>query len=46
MDKHSWLNDFPIKGRTNYPLLFNRTYQEKEAYNALIELGSSNKINH
>ena len=46
MDKHSWLNDFPIKGRTNYPLLFNRTFQEKEAYNALIELGSSNKINH
>ena len=46
MDKHSWLNDFPIKGRTNYPLLFNRTYQEKEAYKALIELGSSNKINH
>ena len=46
MDKHSWLNDFPIKGRTNYPLLFNRTYQEKEAYKALIELGSSNNINH
>ena len=46
MDKHSWLNDFPIKGRTNYPLLFNRTFQEKEAYKALIELGSSNKINH
>ena len=46
MDKHSWLNDFPIKGRTNYPLLFNRTYQEKDAYKALIELGSSNKINH
>ena len=46
MDKHSWLNDFPIKGRTNYPLLFNRTFQEKEAYKALIELGSSNNINH
>ena len=46
MDKHSWLNDFPIKGRTNYPLLFNRTYQEKEAYKALIELVSTNKINH
>ena len=45
MDKHSWLNDFPIKGRTNYPLLFNRTYQEKEAYKALIELGSANNIN-
>jgi endo-1,4-beta-xylanase len=46
MDKHSWLNDFPIKGRTNYPLLFNRNFQEKKAYKALIELGSTNNINH
>ena len=46
MDKHSWLNDFPIKGRTNYPLLFDRNYQAKEAYKSLIILGSSNKINH
>ena len=38
MDKHSWLNDWPIKGRTNYPLLFNRKYQAKEAHQALIEL--------
>ncbi|MDA9067721.1 endo-1,4-beta-xylanase [Flavobacteriaceae bacterium] len=46
MDKHSWLNDFPIKGRTNYPLLFDRNYQAKEAHKSLIILGSSNKINH
>ncbi|MDA9572974.1 endo-1,4-beta-xylanase [Flavobacteriaceae bacterium] len=45
-DKHSWLNDFPIKGRTNYPLLFDRNYQAKEAHKSLIILGSSNKINH
>jgi endo-1,4-beta-xylanase len=38
MDKHSWLNDWPIKGRTNYPLLFNRKYQAKKAHQALIEL--------
>ncbi|MDC1492454.1 endo-1,4-beta-xylanase [Flavobacteriaceae bacterium] len=38
MDKHSWLNDWPIKGRTNYPLLFDRKYQAKEAHQALIEL--------
>jgi endo-1,4-beta-xylanase len=41
MDKHSWLNDWPIKGRTNYPLLFDRNYQSKKAYDALIELVSS-----
>ena len=32
MDKHSWLNDWPIKGRTNYPLLFDRKYQAKDAH--------------
>ena len=38
MDKHSWLNDWPIKGRTNYPILFDRNYQPKKAYNKLINL--------
>ena len=42
MDKHSWLNDWPIKGRINYPLLFDRKYQAKKAHKALIELGSIN----
>jgi endo-1,4-beta-xylanase len=36
MDKHSWLNDWPIKGRTNYPLLFDRDYQPKVAYASLL----------
>ena len=45
MDKHSWLNDWPIKGRTNYPLLFDRKYQAKEAHKVLIKLGSINKTN-
>nr|AOE06280.1 endo-1,4-beta-xylanase, glycoside hydrolase family GH10 [uncultured bacterium] len=38
MDKHSWLNDWPIKGRTNYPLLFDRKYKPKTAYKRLLEL--------
>ena len=38
MDKHSWLNDWPIKGRTNYPLLFDRNYKPKTAYKRLLEL--------
>jgi endo-1,4-beta-xylanase len=28
-DAGSWLNDWPIPGRTNYPLLFDRNYQPK-----------------
>lgn len=36
-DGRSWLNDFPVIGRTNYPLLFDRELQKKEAYYAAIE---------
>jgi endo-1,4-beta-xylanase len=35
-DGHSWLNDFPTAGRTNHPLLFDRQYKPKPAFNSLI----------
>jgi endo-1,4-beta-xylanase len=37
-DGQSWLNGWPIKGRTNYPLLFDRNYQPKPAFDAVIAL--------
>jgi endo-1,4-beta-xylanase len=37
-DGQSWLNDWPIKGRTNYPLLFDKNLQPKKAYNSVIQL--------
>ena len=37
-DGVSWLNDWPIRGRTNYPLLFNRNYKPKRAYKSVISL--------
>jgi endo-1,4-beta-xylanase len=37
-DGHSWLNGFPIRGRTNYPLLFDRELKPKLAYKSVIEL--------
>ena len=39
-DKHSWLNNFPIRGRTNYPLLFDRNYQPKKAYKRILKIDS------
>ena len=37
-DGGSWLNGWPIKGRTNYPLLFDRQYKEKPVINEIIKL--------
>jgi endo-1,4-beta-xylanase len=36
-DGRSWLNDFPVKGRTNHPLLFDRQLRPKPAFDAVIE---------
>ncbi|WP_166384278.1 endo-1,4-beta-xylanase [Polaribacter sp. 11A2H] len=37
-DGNSWLNDWPIKGRTNYPLLFDRNNQPKDVYKNVISI--------
>jgi endo-1,4-beta-xylanase len=31
-DRHSWLDNFPVKGRKDYPLLFDRNHKPKKAY--------------
>ena len=33
-DGHSWLNDFPVRGRTNHALLFDRDLEAKPAFHA------------
>jgi endo-1,4-beta-xylanase len=38
-DGGSWLNYWPIRGRSNYPLLFDRECQPKPAFWALVNLG-------
>ena len=35
-DGGSWLNNWPVKGRTNYPLLFDRGGQPKPAFHAVV----------
>lgn len=41
-DGDSWLNNFPVRGRTDYPLLFDRQGNPKPAFFAVkdVELGS------
>ncbi|HEY5504203.1 MAG TPA: endo-1,4-beta-xylanase [Sedimentisphaerales bacterium] len=36
-DKTSWLNNWPIRGRTSYPLLFDRNYKPKPAFDAVVK---------
>ena len=36
-DGHSWLNNWPIRGRTAYPLLFDRQLRPKPAFDAVIK---------
>lgn len=37
-DGDSWKNNWPVPGRTNYPLLFDRAYQPKPAFHAIVDL--------
>jgi endo-1,4-beta-xylanase len=31
-DRHSWLDDFPVRGRKDYPLLFDKELKPKKAF--------------
>jgi endo-1,4-beta-xylanase len=37
-DGTSWKNNHPVRGRTNYPLLFDRQYRPKPAFEAVVGL--------
>jgi alpha-N-arabinofuranosidase len=42
-DKDSWLNDWPVRGRTDYPLLFGRDYQPKPVVEKIIRMAAADK---
>lgn len=42
-DGDSWLNGWPVPGRTNYPLLFDRSGQPKPAYDAVMRVTSQSR---
>jgi endo-1,4-beta-xylanase len=35
-DRHSWLDDFPVRGRKDYPLLFDKNLKPKKAFGAVV----------
>ncbi|NII25385.1 endo-1,4-beta-xylanase [Pseudoflavitalea sp. X16] len=35
-DRHSWLDNFPVRGRKDYPLLFDQQLQPKKAFQAVV----------
>lgn len=41
-DGISWKNNWPVPGRTNYPLLFDREGKPKPAFRAVIRIASEN----
>lgn len=42
-DADTWLNNWPVRGRTNYPLLFDRTGKPKEAFAAVVKVAEDFK---
>jgi endo-1,4-beta-xylanase len=43
-DGMSWLNNFPIPGRVNYPLLWDRSLKEKPAFAAVAEVLRTDRL--
>jgi endo-1,4-beta-xylanase len=44
-DGNSWRNDWPIEGRTDFPLLFDRNYQMKEGVEEILEMAANWETN-
>lgn len=42
-DNTTWLNNFPIRGRKDYPMLFDRNYQRKPVVEEMIKMAEEMK---
>jgi len=45
-DRDSWLNNWPVRGRTNYPLLFDRNGRPKPAFAAVVQTAPAQEGRH
>jgi endo-1,4-beta-xylanase len=45
-DRDSWLNNWPVRGRTNYPLLFDRGGRPKPAFAAVVGTAPAQEGRH
>lgn len=41
-DDYTWLDDFPVRGRKNWPFLFDEQHQPKPAYHRIADVVASN----
>lgn len=44
-DRDSWKNGFPVRGRTDYPLLFDRNFKAKPIVQQIIEIATVSEHN-
>ena len=42
-DGMSWKNDYPVPGRTNYPLLFRRDKEPRPAFDAVVAVANARR---
>ncbi|MNJ48166.1 Endo-1,4-beta-xylanase [compost metagenome] len=40
-DDYTWLDDFPVRGRKNWPFLFDSKHQPKPAFHRVVEVAGS-----
>lgn len=40
-DNHTWLDNFPVRGRKNYPLIFDTQLQPKKAFDLIMKFEAS-----
>ncbi|KAA8483419.1 endo-1,4-beta-xylanase [Arcticibacter tournemirensis] len=45
-DGQSWLNNWPVMGRTNYPLLFDRQLKPKPAFYQVLKIKENYSVNN